>query len=295
MSRLYRQGVESQAFGSRFKDLDGGRDAGDGKRTYTKQSPTLFVCGIPDAESSDRVAEVFKNDEGYLRCRPVSHHSNAAAKRRMCFIDFDTILNSTAAMQAHQGHKWEEVDEGLKIDYDDDPTKRMGDGFYEKFWPICPRKPKVETDEEMWSRLKAEQATAAVEASRKGTAQVALSVAGQSAKQRPKVVVGAKFQIRKTDGSGDAGDCAANGATSAEAKPPLSNGAGSSAEGCAADDCGVNEATQGAAARLAEPVAPTGVCGLLGYGDGSDDSSSDDEADDGGGKRLRLSVPDALL
>ena len=33
-------------------------------------------------------------------------------------MDYDSIENATKALRAHQGWKWEPVDEGLKIDYD---------------------------------------------------------------------------------------------------------------------------------------------------------------------------------
>lgn len=36
----------------------------------------------------------------------------------MVFVDYDTIEHATKALRAHQGWKWEPVDEGLKIDYD---------------------------------------------------------------------------------------------------------------------------------------------------------------------------------
>lgn len=63
--------------------------------------------GIPDAESSDAVQSVFEFDEGFLQCRPVGHKS-----KRMVFVDYDSIEHATRALQAHQGWKWEPVDEG---------------------------------------------------------------------------------------------------------------------------------------------------------------------------------------
>lgn len=299
---MLRHGVESQAFGSKFKDLDGGNDAGNGRRTYTKPTPTLFVCGIPDAESSDRVAEVFREDEGFIRCRPVSHHTNGPSKRRMCFIDYDTVTNSSVGMKAHQGHKWDAVDEGLKIDYDDAPSKRMGSDYYEKFWPVAPRKPRVETDEEMWSRLKVEQATADADSRRAAFVPPASSAAGAfAARHRPKAALGAKLQVRRVDGC--AGGHPATLASAAEdgdvalgLPPEAACGAAAVAGGhCSADATPPDVQAQPAIPEQSSSVRLVGVGGLLGYGDGSDDSSSDCEAADGGAKRPRLSVPDVLL
>lgn len=156
MSGLVKQGVDASPFGSKFKDVDGGFDAGNGQRTYTRPSYTLFVTGIPDAESSDAVEVVFQDDPGFMQCRPIGHKKS----RRMVFVDFDCIDHASLAMKRHQGHKWEDVDEGLKIDYDQDARcKRntaLDEGMFEKFWPIGPRVARAETDQELFARLRAE-------------------------------------------------------------------------------------------------------------------------------------------
>ena len=153
MSGLRRVGEDANPFGSKFRDTSGGFDAGNNQRTYTKPSYTLFVTGIPDAESSDGVEAVFALDKGFLQCRPVGHKS-----RRMVFVDYDAIENATRAMQAHQGFKWEDVDEGLKIDYDQDARSKrntaLDKGIYDKFYPIGDRKPRLETESEMFARLR---------------------------------------------------------------------------------------------------------------------------------------------
>lgn len=58
MSGLHRFGVDVNPFGSKYQDRFGGFAAGNGQRTYTKPSYTLYVTGIPDAESSDAVQSV---------------------------------------------------------------------------------------------------------------------------------------------------------------------------------------------------------------------------------------------
>mmetsp|Transcript_11543 Transcript_11543/g.21853 ORF Transcript_11543/g.21853 Transcript_11543/m.21853 type:complete len:230 (+) Transcript_11543:58-747(+) len=155
MSGLRRIGEDANPFGSKFQATSGGFDAGNGQRTYTKPSYTLFVTGIPDAESSDAVEAVFSLDRGFLQCRPVGHKA-----RRMVFVDYDSIEQATQAMQSHQGFKWEDVDEGLKIDYDQDARcKRntaLDQGIYDKFYPIAVRKPRLETEAELFARLRDE-------------------------------------------------------------------------------------------------------------------------------------------
>ncbi|CAE7215185.1 unnamed protein product [Symbiodinium sp. CCMP2456] len=153
MSGLRRAGEDANPFGSKFRDTSGGYDAGNGQRTYTKPSYTLFVTGIPDAESSDSVEEVFALDKGFLQCRPVGHKS-----RRMVFVDYDAIEHATRAMQAHQGFKWEDVDDGLKIDYDQDARSKrntaLDQGIYDKFYPIGARTAKLESESELFARLR---------------------------------------------------------------------------------------------------------------------------------------------
>ena len=158
MSGLRRVGEDANPFGSKFKDSCGGFDAGNGQRTYTKPSYTLFVTGIPDAESSDSVEEVFAHDKGFLQCRPVGHKS-----RRMVFVDYDAIDHATSAMRMHQGFKWEDVDEGLRIDYDQDARSKrntaLDQGIYDKFYPIAARKPVAESESEWFARLREQSGT----------------------------------------------------------------------------------------------------------------------------------------
>ena len=83
MSGLHRFGVDANPFGSKFDASCGGYAAGNGQRTYTRPSYTLYVTGIPDAESSDAVQAVFEHDEGFLQCRPVGHKSKRSGSGKM--------------------------------------------------------------------------------------------------------------------------------------------------------------------------------------------------------------------
>jgi len=156
MAGLKRGGADANPYGSKYKDTEGGNDAGDGKRTYTSPTYTLFVTGIPDAESSDAVQFVFERDVGFMQSRPIGHKRG----RRMVFVDYDSIENATKGLQAHQGHFWEEMDEGLKIDYDKDARSKrntaLDEGISEKFWSLGPRREIEETDSELFARLRAE-------------------------------------------------------------------------------------------------------------------------------------------
>lgn len=197
MSGLYKSGVDVNPFGSKFSEKTGGLDAGNGMRTYTKPSYTLFVVGIPDAESSDSIEKVFAGDRGFLQCRPVGHK----LARRMVFVDYDSIPNATTAMQAHQGHKWEEIDEGLKIDFDQDAREKrntaLDQGLYEKFWAVGPRVPKAASEAELWSKLRAE----ALEEKSKSLLPTKTPVV--SKRPRAKASLAAHLRVK---GSGDGGD-----------------------------------------------------------------------------------------
>lgn len=192
MAGLKTGKADANPFGSKFADDKGGFDAGNGKRTYTKPSYTLFVVGIPEAESSDAVQRVFERDRGYLQCRPVGHKFT----RRMVFVDYGTIDDAQMAMRMHQGHKWHEVDEGLKIDYDHDARSKrntaMDEGRFEKFWPIAQRVAKAESDAAVFARLR-EMADDAAPA-----APVTKATAKARAHERGKRkrTVGAKIQVK---------------------------------------------------------------------------------------------------
>merc|ERR1719272_1346772 len=76
----------------------------------------------------------------------------------MVFIDYDTIEHATRGIQAHQNHKWEDGDVGLKIDYDKDARSKRSAAVdeaerFEKFWPIAPRTAKVESEAELFAQL----------------------------------------------------------------------------------------------------------------------------------------------
>ncbi|CAK9118687.1 unnamed protein product [Durusdinium trenchii] len=213
MSGLHRLGVDVNPFGSKYQERFGGHAAGQGQRTYTKPSYTLFVTGIPDAESSDSVQSVFEYDDGFLQCRPVGHKS-----RRMVFVDYDTIEHATKALRAHQGWKWEPVDEGLKIDYDQDARRKrncaLDLGLYEKFWAIGERKPPQESEKEMFARLKAEADLPKTESK--------ISKAhGQASKGRGTGSLGAKIQIKNKEPKETETSAAAPGAATEPAAPSL--------------------------------------------------------------------------
>lgn len=198
MSGLRRFGEDANPFGSKYQDKFGGFAAGNGQRTYTKPSYTLFVTGIPDAESSDAVQSVFEYDEGYLQCRPVGHKS-----KRMVFVDYDSIEHATKALQAHQGWKWEPVDEGLKIDYDQDARSKRNTaldmGLYEKFYAIGVRKAEVESESQMFARLRAESSANP----RSAAAKAAPKAKSKGGNQQG---VGAKIQIKRSDAKDAAED-----------------------------------------------------------------------------------------
>lgn len=87
--------------------------------TRTKQNSTLYVTNIPRHVQNSRDFEksmgiIFKDDPGYFGIR---------FKRRMCFVDFESIADATKAMIKHQNQRLPGVKPdwmGLMIDYDKD-------------------------------------------------------------------------------------------------------------------------------------------------------------------------------
>ncbi|CAE8592732.1 unnamed protein product, partial [Polarella glacialis] len=125
----------------------------------------------------------------FLQSRPVGHKS-----RRMVFVDYDTIECATKGMLAHQGFKWEDVDEGLKIDYDKDARSKrntaMDEGISEKFFSVGPRKAKVESESDMFARMKAETSSGLSGGAKKS------QVPKAKVQPKAKAVVGAKLQVK---------------------------------------------------------------------------------------------------
>eukprot|EP00929_Paragymnodinium_shiwhaense_P093229 TRINITY_DN5336_c1_g1_i1.p1 TRINITY_DN5336_c1_g1~~TRINITY_DN5336_c1_g1_i1.p1 ORF type:complete len:279 (-),score=93.44 TRINITY_DN5336_c1_g1_i1:87-923(-) len=145
------------------------REAGAGVKTRTKPSLTLFVVGIPADQTSDSVAAVFEGDEGLVGCRPVG------GKKRMVFVDYDSVSCATKAMQKHQGHVWEGSTGCLKIDYDKDERNKRSravdaghHGKWKGFGRLSSKRRKRETEGELFARLKREAAEEAKDGSAAG-------------------------------------------------------------------------------------------------------------------------------
>eukprot|EP00929_Paragymnodinium_shiwhaense_P112998 TRINITY_DN81269_c0_g1_i1.p1 TRINITY_DN81269_c0_g1~~TRINITY_DN81269_c0_g1_i1.p1 ORF type:complete len:265 (+),score=78.30 TRINITY_DN81269_c0_g1_i1:80-874(+) len=245
MAGVVRKGRDANPYGSKFKEEEGGIDAGQGKRTYTTPSYTLFVNGIPDAEGSAAVQEVFENDPGFLQCRPVGHKRN----RRMCFIDYGSIEDATRGLRAHQGHKWDPIDKGLKIDFDHDARQKrnvaLDSGHYEPFFATRERVAPEEDEGEIFKRLRQEAKEDAREEKKFRAAPPPSKKARKASSGKSLVKKGfaAKLKIKKA------------GAEAAETEEDQKTAA--------------TDATGGASKS-----APLG--GLLGYG--SESESSEEEA-----------------
>lgn len=189
---------------------------------------------------------VFKHDKGFMQCRPVGHKK----ARRMCFIDYDSTDAATKGMQAHQGHKWENVDSGLSIDFDHDARSKrntaMDEGNFEKFFPSGPRKEKAEDVGEQFARAQDEEAEAVL-ADRLSRPVLAV----RQLKSKPaKAAAAARLQIRnKADGT----TVLAAGAV-APAVAKAADGEGKRADGA--------------------------LGGLLGYASDDEDDEEEDEEED---------------
>ena len=101
----------SRASGPSWADSLGADSYYDKSTTRTKANTTLFVSfrdarpPVPDEQRAALAERMFAEVPGYLGVRQV---------RGMCFVDFETIKASTAAMMRYQGQK------GVVVDYDKD-------------------------------------------------------------------------------------------------------------------------------------------------------------------------------
>mmetsp|Transcript_42380 Transcript_42380/g.111634 ORF Transcript_42380/g.111634 Transcript_42380/m.111634 type:complete len:340 (+) Transcript_42380:29-1048(+) len=87
--------------------------------TQTEQALTLYVSSIPEGVSFEALEGLFKDDVGFLSARPVG-----TTKRRLAFIDFETIRDATLSMRMHQGYKFPGTKAGIRIDYDKDKRQK---------------------------------------------------------------------------------------------------------------------------------------------------------------------------
>ena len=85
---------------------------------------------------------------------------------------------------------------GLKIDYDQDARNKRNTaldlGLYEKFYAIGPRKAEVESESQMFARLKAESSSGSTTKSSKAPP-------AAKAKEKGLGALGAKIQIKSKD------------------------------------------------------------------------------------------------
>ena len=105
---------------------------------------------------------------------------------------------------------------GLKIDYDQDARSKRNTaldmGLYEKFYAIGPRKAEVESESQMFARLKAESSS--------GSATKSSKAPPAKAKEKGLGALGAKIQIKSKDAK------AAKAAESEESKAGASGSSG---------------------------------------------------------------------
>ena len=108
-----------------FKGNKGGKGTGVYNgfgTTRTAQSPTLFVTNLPPGLPTQALQQLFELDDGFSCIRTVRH---------MIFVDFHDIRTATRAMQRHNNAKFEgfqNVKQGIMIDYDKDPRGKVGKG-----------------------------------------------------------------------------------------------------------------------------------------------------------------------
>lgn len=91
--------------------------------TRTRQSPTLFVTNLPRDLPVVAVQAMFQNAPGFQQVRTVRH---------MVFADFFDVRTATSAMQLCQNARFEgfeDVRQGIMIDYDKDARVKRNKAF----------------------------------------------------------------------------------------------------------------------------------------------------------------------
>ncbi|BBN17593.1 hypothetical protein MPTK1_7g15590 [Marchantia polymorpha subsp. ruderalis] len=101
-----KQGVSNSSKRSTFKD---------GRWLHT--SRTLYVTNVPPSTSNSLVEDLFKDLDGFVAFRRV---------RSMCFVDFQSKQQATAAIWRTNSHKFSPTDEGILVSYDKDDNEERG-------------------------------------------------------------------------------------------------------------------------------------------------------------------------
>lgn len=94
-------------------------------------SSTLFVEGLPSDITVREVSHIFRPFPGYqsLRIVPKESKSDPAKVFTLCFVEYDTKVQSTCAMHQLQGYRIDEKDlHGLRISYARSNLARRGGG-----------------------------------------------------------------------------------------------------------------------------------------------------------------------
>lgn len=91
--------------------------------TRTRQSPTLFITNLPRGLPAIALQALFSNAPGFQQIRTVRH---------MVFVDFYDVRTATSAMQQCQNARFEgfeDVQQGIMIDYDKDARAKRNKAF----------------------------------------------------------------------------------------------------------------------------------------------------------------------
>jgi len=83
-------------------------------------SSTLFVEGLPSDATVREVGHIFRPYAGFqsLRIVPKESKTDPAKVFSLCFVEYDSKLQSSTAMHALQGYRMDTSDQhGLRISY----------------------------------------------------------------------------------------------------------------------------------------------------------------------------------
>lgn len=78
----------------------------------------LYVDGIPIDAKEREVSHIFRPYPGYQCARLISKEAKNGRKFYYCFVDFDSSIHASIALQSLQGYRFHKKDKkGLKISY----------------------------------------------------------------------------------------------------------------------------------------------------------------------------------
>lgn len=133
-SSSYSQPPPSYGYGSYYGGYGAGYGSGPSymyNSLPSEASSTLFVEGLPSDATIREVSHIFRPFPGFqsLRLVPKESKGDPAKLFVLCFVEYDSKLQATAALHGLQSYRIDEKDtHGLRISYARSNMSRRGGG-----------------------------------------------------------------------------------------------------------------------------------------------------------------------